>query len=176
MVRFNELWLSHPGKNEYPCNEDLFLNQCAIRMSVALYLANINVNTFNGTKCWGKHKDIYKYKLKSYEIKPEDVFTTRPLFKSLNKGANQFRHFLRAQEIADWMDSHPEIFGKKIVFKRKDDPLIDYKKFTRYKGIIFILDGWGYTDHIDVWNGYKMKGGSLDYLSLGKEIWLWELI
>lgn len=52
---------------------------------------------------------------------------------------------------------------------------MDFKKFTKYKGVIFILDGWGYTGHIDVWNGYKMKGGNPGCFSLGKEIWLWEL-
>lgn len=30
------------------------------------------------------------------------------------------------------------------------------------RGIIFIRNGWGSTDHIDVWDGEHMKGGAPD--------------
>ncbi|WP_409514664.1 hypothetical protein [Chryseobacterium sp.] len=44
------------------------------------------------------------------------------------------------------------------------------------KGIIFFKDGWGATDHIDVWNSSEMKGGETEYfLSSWKEIWFWQL-
>lgn len=43
------------------------------------------------------------------------------------------------------------------------------------KGIVFIKNGWGSTDHIDVWNGTSMKGGSSDCFTYGQEVWLWEL-
>lgn len=159
MLTLNVLWMNHPGKEENPCNKALFLNQCAIRMSVSLYLSNIDLSTFYGVKCWGTHTDMYESKLKSLQVKTEDLFYKKPYFLPLKKDAGQFKHFLRAIDIANWMDSHPEIFGTKRKFDRKDDPFMDYKKFTKYKGIIFILDGWGPTDHIDLWNGYKMKGG-----------------
>ncbi|WP_244614349.1 type VI secretion system amidase effector protein Tae4 [Elizabethkingia argenteiflava] len=34
---------------------------------------------------------------------------------------------------------------------------------------------WGPTDHIDLWNGYEMKGGEASFLSRGVEIWFWRL-
>lgn len=42
-------------------------------------------------------------------------------------------------------------------------------------GIVFIKDGWGATDHIDLWNGFMMKAGDSSYFSLGKEVWVWEI-
>lgn len=46
---------------------------------------------------------------------------------------------------------------------------------TTRKGIVFIKDGWGATDHIDLWNGAAMKAGFQNYFALGKEVWFWEL-
>lgn len=36
------------------------------------------------------------------------------------------------------------------------------------------MNGWGTTDHIDVWNGKTMKGGSADWVNKGDEVWFWE--
>lgn len=40
----------------------------------------------------------------------------------------------------------------------------------------FFKDGWGATDHIDIWNGHEMKAGYDNYFSLAKEVWFWDLI
>lgn len=49
-------------------------------------------------------------------------------------------------------------------------------KSFRHTGIVFIKDGWGATDHIDVWNSSELKGGETEYfLSSWKEIWFWQL-
>lgn len=53
---------------------------------------------------------------------------------------------------------------------------MNHNSFKNAKGIIFIKDGWGATDHIDVWNGMSLKGGTVDYLGYGLEIWFWPLI
>ncbi|WP_212995054.1 T6SS effector amidase Tae4 family protein, partial [Elizabethkingia argenteiflava] len=85
------------------------------------------------------------------------------------------RHILRAQELADWISKKYTIFGIKRVYKRKDHPKLSSDDFYGKKGIIFIKDGWGPTDHIDLWNGYEMKGGEASFLRRGVEIWFWRL-
>lgn len=42
------------------------------------------------------------------------------------------------------------------------------------EGIVFIKDGWGATDHVDVRNGIVILAGDPSYFSLGKEVWFWE--
>ena len=82
------------------------------------------------------------------------------------------RHILRAQELADWLLTKEGDVGKAT--KRKNVSAADYKDMN---GIVFVKDGWGATDHIDVWNGVKgeMKGGKPEYFALGKEVWFWKL-
>lgn len=79
-------------------------------------------------------------------------------------------HILAAQELANWISSEEKIFGKvaKVDIKNPNKALLGNR------GIVFIKDGWGATDHIDLWNGVAMQGGSQSYFSLGKEIWFWE--
>ena len=80
------------------------------------------------------------------------------------------RHILAAQELANWVSKNDKLFGKAEKFKK-----VTSSDFKGKKGIVFIMNGWGATDHIDVWNGNMMKGGSPVYFSLGKEVWFWEL-
>ena len=84
-------------------------------------------------------------------------------------------HILRAQELADWISKKHNLFGLKKEYERKDFPNMSYSDFSGKKGIVFIQNGWGSTDHIDVWNGYEMKGGDFAYLSKGTAIWFWRL-
>lgn len=80
-------------------------------------------------------------------------------------------HILRAQELADWMAKQTDTFGKVQIRKRK----VTHADFAGKTGLVFIQDGWGPTDHIDVWNGSQLKGGSPDYFSRGIQVWFWEL-
>jgi len=80
------------------------------------------------------------------------------------------KHILRAQELANWLKAQRAIVGNVKTYKGVTD-----SDFAGKKGIVFIKDGWGATDHIDVWNGRQMKGGNPRYFSLGKEVWFWEL-
>ena len=80
------------------------------------------------------------------------------------------KHILAAQELASWISSVPHIFGHKQVITSDRD-----KNLKGKNGIIFILNGWGSTDHIDVWNGTTMKGGSSSWIDYGDELWFWEL-
>lgn len=79
-------------------------------------------------------------------------------------------HVLRAQELANWLCTQVLLVGTVKKYKG-----VTSANFTGKKGIVFIKDGWGPTDHVDVWNGAQMKGGSPDYFARGKEVWFWEL-
>ncbi|WBT56759.1 type VI secretion system amidase effector protein Tae4 [Kosakonia oryzendophytica] len=140
MLSFSQLWDNHPYP-ESPCDSS-FVNQCAIRMGVALEKSGVNLSIYHGAKCY-------------------------PGF-----GHNP-KHVLRAQELATWLLGRHDLVGKAV--KKKSVTQSDY---AGKKGIVFIQDGWGSTDHIDVWDGSKMlmKGGSPDYFALGKEVWFWELL
>ncbi len=80
------------------------------------------------------------------------------------------RHILAAQELANWIRTKGSVFGEVEILKN-----VTSKDFNGRKGVVFIKNGWGATDHIDVWNGVAMKGGFPNYFSLGKEVWFWGL-
>lgn len=80
-------------------------------------------------------------------------------------------HILAAQELANWIKSEFCIFGE----VEKTNAVANKKDFLDKKGVIFIKDGWGTVDHIDVWDGSKMGGGRANYFALGQEIWLWKV-
>jgi hypothetical protein len=43
-------------------------------------------------------------------------------------------------------------------------------------GVIFFRDGWGATDHIDVWDGEALVGGFPSYFDADfKELWFWDV-
>lgn len=79
------------------------------------------------------------------------------------------KHILRAQELADWISIKPHYFGTTSTHKN-----VTKAKFSSKKGIVFIQNGWGATDHIDLWDGTSMKVGESEYFALGKEVWFWE--
>jgi len=81
------------------------------------------------------------------------------------------RHILAAQELANWLETQSKVVG--TVNKKKNVTSGDY---GGKKGIVFIKNGWGPTDHIDLWDGTNMKAGDSTYFSLGQEVWFWELI
>jgi hypothetical protein len=80
------------------------------------------------------------------------------------------RHILAAQELANWMQTKTLVFGSAEIHKK-----VTSNDFKARKGIVFIQNGWGPTDHIDLWNGAAMKGGFPNYFTQGKEVWFWEL-
>jgi len=80
------------------------------------------------------------------------------------------KHILAAQELADWIETETTLFG--VVNKKTS---VSSKDYISKKGIVFIANGWGNTDHIDVWNGSLMKGGSPSYFEFGEKVWFWDL-
>lgn len=81
------------------------------------------------------------------------------------------RHILAAQELANWLETQVPLVGKPE--KRKNVNSGDY---SGKKGIVFIQNGWGPTDHIDLWNGIAMRAGGAEYFAIGEAIWFWELL
>ena len=137
-VTYQQIWNHHPYPNS-PCDTTLFVNQCAIRMGVALAGAGVNMASFHGAKCWVKDHSP--------------------------------KHILRAQELANWMTTQTVTFGNVTKYTTK----VTSGDFAAKTGLVFIKDGWGATDHIDVWNGTSMKAGDSSYFALGKQVWFWPL-
>jgi type VI secretion system (T6SS) effector Tae4 (amidase) len=79
-------------------------------------------------------------------------------------------HILRAQELANWLREQKIAVGRRKIYSH-----VTSQNFLDKKGIVFIKNGWGPTDHIDIWDGKQMKGGSPAYFALGQEVWFWEL-
>ena len=147
MPSFNTLWSNLPTQLEYPCDQSKYTNQCAIRMSVAFQKSNIDVSRCPAVKC-------------DFSI-------------STHKSP---KHFLRAQELANWIKD-TGLFGKTHTYSRSElNKAGGKKKFKDRKGIIFIEDGWGPTDHIDLWNGHLIKNGSDNYFEKGIRIWFWDIL
>lgn len=146
-VTAQALWDNHPYPAS-PCSSDLFPNQCAIRMSVALEKAGINTSSFD--KLYPRRRCCTAY----------------PSLKHHKPG-----HIMSAQELANWIDKNPSIFGK----AKKHTKKVTAADFVGKKGIVFIMNGWGSTDHIDIWDGSDMKGGQQQYFSLGEQVWFWQL-
>ena len=82
-------------------------------------------------------------------------------------------HILRAEELARWIATQKAIFGSvvKCVGKGKASSA----DFARKSGIVFIKDGWGAGDHIDVWDGFTFKAGDASWFGLGRQVWFWRL-
>ncbi len=82
------------------------------------------------------------------------------------------KHILRAQELAEWLNTVPTLVRAATIHRN-----VTATEFQGQKGIVFIRDGWGATDHIDVWDGelLQMKGGNPDWFRLGSQVWFWRL-
>lgn len=80
------------------------------------------------------------------------------------------KHILRAQELANWIAKNQSTFGSVAKYEG-----VTSANFFLMQGLVFFKDGWGPTDHIDLWNGFSLKAGHDDYFSLAKEVWFWEL-
>jgi len=83
-------------------------------------------------------------------------------------------HARGAQALANWIETKSGEFG--VVKKYSNDKWREIK--NAQKGIVLIVDFWGNPqtgDHIDLWDGASMKGGSPEYFDKAKKIWFWEI-
>ncbi len=144
---FNTLWVKHPYP-DYPCDETLFPNQCAIRLGVALDAAGI-VITQGVRRCSNNYTKLHDH---------------RP------------GHILSAQELADALAKRPALLGPAVKqLKMAGTIQRNLGQLIHKKGVIFILNGWGSTDHIDLWDGGNLKGGDSTFLNVGQQIWFWRI-
>ncbi len=148
---FRNLWDNHPF-NSKPCDATLFANQCAIRMGVAMEKSGLDTSSF------------------------DTMFEKRRCYPGLKHSP---AHILAAHELAQWMNTKTSKFGvrEKLISKSDRKNIIKGTNGPRdkgKKGIIFINNGWGPTDHIDLWDGGKMRAGVKSWLFKGDELWFWE--
>jgi len=140
-------WHNHPGRKNV-CDETLFVNQCAIRMGAALELSGIKMTQDRRVlrRCTTEYRAFKHHK------------------DGLVKG-----HVLAAQELANWIKSQRSTFGSRSIVHSQEEIL-------GRSGIIFFRDGWGTTDHIDVWDGQALVGGFPSYFDSDfKELWFWDV-
>lgn len=123
MATFSTLWANHVGRG-YVCDREIFGNQCAMRMGKALEDSGISLKGVTLKRCSG--------------------FSSK--FSSHKPG-----HIRSAQELANVFYRKPGLLGegvKKAIFHGSIDNNI--KSFRKKRGMVFIMNGWGNTDHIDL--------------------------
>ena len=151
MPTFRELWDAHPGRG-FVCDASVFENQCDMRMGDALRSCGVNLSGRNLRTC---------------------VTYNRHRFSGHAPG-----HVLAAQELADVLDDEPSMLGAGVaVTKMRGTIGANPTAFQGANGVVFIQNGWGPTDHIDVWDGVRMemKGGAASYQGRGRHVWLWAM-
>jgi len=152
MAKFSAIWKNHVGRG-YVCDQATFGNQCAMRMAKALEDSNVLISKIKLKRC-------HHYSNK---------------FKSHSPG-----HVRSAQELANVFYRKPKLLGVGVKLETFNGSINkNLSSFKNKKGMVFIMNGWGNTDHIDVWDGIKLKmKGSADtqgYMKRGKQVWFWEL-
>lgn len=151
MPSFETLWQNHPGR-AFVCDATVFENQCAMRMGVAIDKSGIQIGRDGLRTCVG------------YD---------RRTFHTHAPG-----HILAAQQLADVLAQRPQLLGTGTHCKKhKGSIFTNLASFAKKKGVVFILNGWGRTDHIDLFNGESLllKGGDSTYLTRGEQVWFWEM-
>jgi hypothetical protein len=84
-------------------------------------------------------------------------------------------HTLAAEELARWLEEQSRLVGTPLKFRDGKKAL---GELQGKKGIVFCMNFWGAGrngDHIDVWNGSKMKGGNGGYMLDSQAVWFWKL-
>ncbi len=150
MTSFETLWNAHPGRG-YVCDTAAFANQCAMRMGTALRACGVDLSGL--ATCVGYSRK-YATHAPGHVRGAQDIanrFYRKPTAHGL--GATKFH------QLTGTIDANIALLKSR-------------------NGMIFIMNGWGSTDHIDLWrgNGSKgdMKGGDPSYFSVGAQIWFWE--
>lgn len=168
MAIFRKLWDSHPGDAK-PCvgshGKPYGDNQCAITMSVAFHGAGIDLTphhwqTYTGPN--GKSRQV----------------------SECSKGAKYFNHdpahIRGAHAFANMLFNTPTLIDAGVFSRVATGNTAALDRMMEGKaGIFFVLNGWGTTDHIDLWDdrgGNKLvRRGSDSYRKRGDEIWFWDM-
>lgn len=151
MPTFEDLWKNHPGAGTTVCHESL-KNQCAIRMTKALYDSGVDLSGYALRTCHNYSKYLRDHVP---------------------------AHVLAAQVLADLLEKHPTLLGPAVKAPTKYTGSVNdnAEAIRGTNGVLFIQDGWDATDHIDVMNGttFELKGGYSSYLGKGKNVWIWAM-
>lgn len=153
MVAFKTLWDNHPGGASYPCDRTKFGNQCAIRMGVALRKSGVGLSGYRGKLC-NEYADLSDHVP---------------------------GHVRSAQELANVFYRSPGLLGRGVKTKLLRGTVnANMAVMENVKGVVFIANGWGSTDHIDVWDGdtKTMKGVNTSsgyYGNNGQQLYVWDL-
>ncbi len=155
-VSFQKLWNSHPavhGEN-HPCKNSngapTYQSQCAIKLSIALAAAGVNMRLFHGRKCHQHGHPVHAL------------------------GAQQLAGWLahtgvlgRPHKFKRGKNDNKFIFGEATL-----------RGIQKKKGVVFFMNFWGdhnQGDHIDVWDGQKMGHGQFNYFERSQQVWFWEI-
>lgn len=159
MPTFDDLWSGHPG-NVIICKlEDgtkIGDNQCAMTMHHGLHKCGVDLSSYYDRTTL---KTCHHYSSKFKGHKPA--------------------HIRAAQEMANLLRKKPSLVGTPIFSKFTGNIHDNLSKIKDRKGIVFIQNGWGRTDHIDLWDGTKSSGkfrrGSDTYVQKGEAVWFWDM-
>jgi hypothetical protein len=158
-IQFQQLWDSHPlnltPPENHPCKKKdgtpAFDNQCAIKMSIALMGASVNLDACNKVKCWFGHTNhvIRAQELADWLAEAAQLGTPTRYTKGRRDTESIFQQTVLSG-----------IQGK--------------------KGTVFCQNFWGtgnQGDHIDVWDGSTMSGGygNSSYYGRSQQVWFWEI-
>lgn len=149
MASFSTLWRNHAGSG-YVCDQSVFANQCAMRMGQALDDSNVDFPRTGLRTCVGYN---------------------RSRFADHAPG-----HIRSAQQLANVFKNNPTLLGGTTTYQKFSGTMNDnLSTLKNVNGMIFILNGWDSTDHIDLWNGTSLKGGNSSYFGRGAEVWFWNI-
>lgn len=151
MPTFQTLWDNHPARANV-CDATIFRNQCAMRMGDALTKSGVKIPMKGLRTCVGYNRNR---------------------FKDHAPG-----HIRAAQQLANVLKEQPTLLGAHVTCKVMSGSINDnIDTFKNNNGVVFIMNGWDQTDHIDVFNGTSLalKGGAATYRSKGTQVWFWKM-
>lgn len=158
---FQPLWDYYQYNYKHNIAKGLVPNEdrCAIQMSMTLGLEPLsgeaNLHSLGPTVA----RKIIKF------IKEQKI--DMPL-KEVTDAEIAKRYYIRAQELANRLKKE---WGSPSVLSGTKAEM----QLTNKKGVIFIMDAWGNTDHIDVWDSNRIGSDINVPFNMAKEIWFWEI-
>jgi hypothetical protein len=84
-------------------------------------------------------------------------------------------HILRVLDLVPWIERNVASIGcqPKVVHKN-----VTFRDFAGQKGIMYFQNFYGrgnQGDHLDLWNGFMIAKGDLDYFERSEEVWFWKM-
>jgi hypothetical protein len=151
MATFNDLWINHPSNwvppNNFPCKDKKGKVHDALYNQCAIRL---------GLSFQGAGID------------------TSTLSGSRCWNRHGKKHILKVKNIVPWIEKNTSLIGCKPKVPHKK---VTFAKFAGLKGICYFQNFYGagnQGDHVDLWNGFWIAKGDLDYFGRSEEVWFWQ--